>query len=394
MRLTDEILILSDDCMSELVGKALALGARGNFGLFPGKRPFSVSLDINGNDIDVVSLNCLGVTRDGSLIDIQYDTDFTNTFDTGTVIHNSKETAAILCVSLTEEWRDTNDGMCEPVYSYSTIEENSPLPANALPVARLVYDEYCWRVDDIDFVPPCLFLSACVKYETLYSRFGQLLNNMDAILPHKLVTGHNDALKIFWPIVQQLAITIDKEKDSMTPMTFLANVQKCVSGFLLACSLDEYINLGEAETFAEFVHLPYNYKTVYQAIRDGVELCSSIYVKINAFDAVEPESKSMQAPTLSSDQYNQSTKTGMVRLLIGNVPEGAELYYSLDGSEPSILSKSGKTITIDPHFKANKSPEPDKQMTLKLRYILDGLQSDIGTYQINVHKDYKSYICI
>ena len=398
MRLTDEVLSMSDNCTSELIGKALVLSAGGNFGLFPNSRPFSLSLDINKNVIDVVSMNCLGITRDGTLIDVNFDTNYTNSFDTRTVIPGSNEDAVfILCVSSTGEWRDTNDGLCEPAYSFNIIDENTSVPANSLPIARIVYDEYCWRMDEIDFVPPCLFVSSHDKYEELYSRFKQLLGKLDTILPHKFITEQKEALKIYWPIVQQLTITIDKEKDFMSPMMLLGSIQKCISGFVLACSLDDYITLGDPEIFQNYVRTPYSYKNVYKKIKEGLELCTSISVKIDGFEAEEPAPKpgpALSAPTLSSDQLNQSTKTGRIKLAVGNVPDGAELYYSVDGSEPSILSKKGSVIIVDLHFKSDKNPEPDKQMTIKLRYEYNGSHSSIGTYQINVHKDYKSYICI
>ena len=398
MRLTDEVLSMSDNCTSELIGKALVLSAGGNFGLFPNSHPFSLSLDINKNIIDVVSMNCLGITRDGTLIDVNFDTNYTNSFDTRTVIPGSNEDAFfILCVSSTGEWRDTNDGLCEPAYSFNIIDENTSVPANSLPIARIVYDEYCWRMDEIDFVPPCLFVSSHDKYEELYSRFKQLLGKLDTILPHKFITEQKEALKIYWPIVQQLTITIDKEKDFMSPMMLLGCIQKCISGFVLACSLDDYITLGDPEIFQNYVRTPYSYKNVYKKIKEGLELCTSISVKIDGFEAEEPAQKpgpALSAPTLSSDQLNQSTKTGRIKLAVGNVPDGAELYYSVDGSEPSILSKKGSVIIVDLHFKSDKNPEPDKQMTIKLRYEYNGSHSSIGTYQINVHKDYKSYICI
>ena len=398
MRLTDEVLSMSDNCTSELIGKALVLSAGGNWGLFPNTRPFSLSLDINKNVIDVVSMNCLGITRDGTLIDVNYDTNYTNSFETRTVIPSSNEDAVfILCISSTDEWRETNDGFCEPAYSFNIIDESTSVPANSLPIAKIVYDEYCWRMDEIDFVPPCLFVSSHDKYEEQYLRFKQLLGKLDTILPHKFITEQKEALKMYWPIVQQLAITIDKEKDFMSPMMMLGNIQKCVSGFVLACSLDDYITLGDPEIFQNYVRTPYSYKSVYPKIKEGLELCTSISVKIDGFEAEELAPKpgpALSAPTLSSDQLNQSTKTGRIKLTVGNVPDGAELYYSVDGSEPSILSKKGNIITVDPHFKSDKNPEPDKQMTIKLRYEYNGSHSSIGTYQINVHKDYKSYICI
>lgn len=398
MRLTDEILSMSDKCTSDLISKALVLSAGGNFGLFPDSRPFSISIDINKNVIDVVSMSCLGITRDGALIDVNYDTNYTKSFDTRTVIPSSNEDAVvILCISSTGEWKDTNDGFCQPAYSFNIIDENTAVPAYSLPIARIVYDEYCWRMDEINFVPPCLFVSSHDKYKEQYSRFKQLLDKLDTILPHKFITEQKEALKIYWPIIQQLAITMDKEKDFMSPMMLLGNIQKCVSGFLLACSLDDYITIEEPEPFQDHVRTPYNYKNVYTKIQEGLDLCTLISEKIDGFEAEESIPKPgpvLSSPTLSTDQLSQSTKTGRIKLTVGNVPDGAVLYYSVDDSEPSILSKKGNIITVDPHFKSDKNPEPDKQITIKLRYEYDGFQSGVGTYQINVHKDYKSYICI
>lgn len=47
MRLTDEILTLSDRCDEDLVRNAFALSANGHFGLFPNSRPFRLSLEIS-----------------------------------------------------------------------------------------------------------------------------------------------------------------------------------------------------------------------------------------------------------------------------------------------------------------------------------------------------------
>ena len=74
MRLTDDILALSDRCTEELVSKGFLLGACGRIGLIPSTRNFSISLDINSNVIDVVSIDCIGLTRNGRLVDVQYDT--------------------------------------------------------------------------------------------------------------------------------------------------------------------------------------------------------------------------------------------------------------------------------------------------------------------------------
>lgn len=397
MRLTDEVLSMSDNCTSELIGKALVLSAGGNFGLFPNSRTFSLSLDINKNVIDVVSMSCLGITRDGTLIDVDYDTTYTNSFDTRTTIPNSNEDIVyLLCISSTGEWRDTNDGLCEQAYSFAVYDENSTIPANALPIARIVYDEYCWRMDEINFVPPCLFVSSHEKYEEQYSNFKQLLSKIDTILPHKFITEQKEALKIYWPIVQQLAITIDKEKDFMTPMMLLGNIQKCVSGFVLACSLDDYITLGDSEVYKNYARTPYNFKDVYQTIKEGMELCVSISVKIDGFEAEEPTQKSttsLPTPTIDSKQLNQKTSNNKIKINVHNVPEGAVLLYAIDGAENFVPAK-GTYLTISTHFNGRREAEPDQTVNVKIKTEQNGSLSAVSTYSIIVTKDWKYVIPI
>lgn len=392
MRLTDEILSMSDNCTSELIGKALVLSAGGNFGLFPNSHPFSLSLDINKNVIDVVSMNCLGITRDGTLIDVNFDTNYTNSFDTRTVISGSNEDAVfILCVSSTGEWRDTNDGLCEPAYSFNIIDENTSVPANSLPIARIVYDEYCWRMDEIDFVPPCLFVSSHDKYEELYSRFKQLLGKLDTILPHKFITEQKEALKTYWPIVQQLAITIDKEKDFMSPMMLLGNIQKCISGFVLACSLDDYITLGDPEIFQNYVRTPYSYKNVYKKIQEGLELCTSISVKIGAFEAEEPAPKpksNLPTPIIDSKQLHQETNNNKVKIHVQNVPDGALLLYAI-GNSDNFTPADGSYFTIPTHFNRRHEAEPDQIVKVKIKTEQDGTQSVVSSYSITATKDWE-----
>lgn len=391
MRLTDEVLILSDNCTAELIGKVLALNAGGNFGLFPGGYPFSVSLDINKNIVEVVELNCLGITRDGTLIDVHYDTAYTNSSVTrATIPAASEDTAYFLCVYSTGELRDTNDGMCEPAYSFAVIEENSPVPANALPVAHLVYDEYCWRMDEIDFVPPCLYISSHAKYGELYDRYLQLLTRLDHNLPHRLITPTKDALKIFWPVVQQLLISIDKERNTMTPMMFFASIQKCVSAFVLACKLDEGIQLAEEEEFRNYVNTPYSVKDVFLSIRKGLELCATIVAKVdminpNVSEAPEvPRPSTVAAPTMPMKK--QRVKFGDATFSIKNNTPGAIVHYTIDGTTPTAVSPAGTSVVISSGFTDDPFKEPSKRFIVKAVAIKDGRQSAVATFNVEIQK--------
>ena len=119
MRLTDEILALSDKCTEELVSKGLVLSTCGRIGLLPGVRKFNLSVDINNEVIDIVSIDCVGLTKNGSLIDVQYDTNYTNTFDTRAILPSQNTNSRFhLCISALDDVRDTNDGMCDAIRFY------------------------------------------------------------------------------------------------------------------------------------------------------------------------------------------------------------------------------------------------------------------------------------
>lgn len=388
MRLTDDILRASDNCMVELVGNALALAAAGRFGLLPSTFPFELSLNINKSIIDVDLLNCLAVTKGGFLIDAHYDTKFTNTFDTRVQIpEGNGEKEFILTIdALPEKWKDTNNGYEEPVYSFSLIAPNSPLPANSLPIARIV-DEYGWRMDDIDFVPPCLYITSHQKYMELVKQFEEVLSAIDTKVRSLLRSNGKDAIRIFWPIVQQLMIATNKEYDLMTPMGLLSNVQKCVSAFTCACELDEYIELADADKFRNYVYAPYNYKDAYMRIKEGLDLCFSINEKVGKLNEGPLAPTIIEAPTISDSQLIKKCTNSKAKVQITNNVAGATVYYTIDGGEPTQASKSGLMIQIDSGFNNSRKREPDKVVTVRVKAFLNGVSSNTNTYEITLQKD-------
>lgn len=390
MRLTDRILTLSDKCTEEFVSNAFVLSACGRMGLLPGIRKFNVSIDINGDGVDVVSMDCLGLTRNGSLIDVQYDSNYSNSFDTHVDFPASNLDAKyLLCISVLGGCRDTNDGLCMPLYGFDVFEEDSPVPDHSLPIARIVYDEYCWRADEIDFVPPCLYVKSHVRYEELAQKFLCVLQEINAILPQQLCTEKRDAVKIFWPLVQQLMVTMDKEQDTMTPMSLLANLQKLVSAFYCACSLDEYIAISAPDQYVSFINTVYNYKNAYKIISDGVRLSLLIHDKIRTYSA-EPacrvEKEVVLPPSIERRQLSQMIKYGAAQIEITNNAPGATVYYTTDGSTPTKSSKSGNMIVVESGFADNWHKEPPKSVVIKVVAYKNGTYSEVETYNAIIKK--------
>lgn len=390
MRLTDEILTLSDKCTEELVSKGLILGSCGRMGLLPSTRKFNISLDINNDVIDVVSIDCIGLTRNGCLIDVQYDTGYTNPFDTSVIIPSqNSDQKYYLCISALDDVRDTNDGLCETLYKFILIEENSPVPDSALPIAKILFDEYCWRSDESNFVPPCLFVNSHPRYEELVEKFLYTLREMNLGLPQQLYTEKNDAVKIFWPLVQQLMISVEKEQDTMTPMSLLANTQKLVSAFYCACYLDENINVSDPAQYISYINTPYNHRNAYEIICEGINLIYNINERIKSFDAApvnKVETTELPSPSIEKKQLIQRIKHGSVKINITNNAPGATIYYTTDGSTPNQSSKSGKDIYIDSGFKNDSFKEPNKYVTIKVVAFKNGVFSDIETYNAQIVK--------
>ena len=388
MRLTDDVLRASDSKMIELVGNAFALASAGRFGLFPSSTPFELSLNITKGFVDVELLDCVAVTRGGDFIDVHYDTKYTNTFDTRISIPETNgEKELILTIdSHAEQWRDTNDGYEEPVYSFSLIAVNSPVPTNSLPIAHIV-DEYGWRMDDIDFVPPCLYVTSHPKYLELLKKFAEVLADMDNKAKNVLHSSAKEAIRIFWPVVQQLMITVDKEYDLMTPMGLLANVQKCVATFTCACELDDYLNLADVDKFRNYIYAPYNYKESYQRIKEGLELCFSITEKIEKLGNTPQGPSTIEAPTIANSQLIKRCTNSKARVQVTNNVPGAIVFFSIDGSEPTQSLKSGQMITIDSGFNNSRKREPDKTIIVKVKANLNGINSNINTYEITLQKD-------
>ncbi|MBQ0049194.1 MAG: type VI secretion system baseplate subunit TssK [Bacteroidales bacterium] len=305
MRLTEDIFRLSDTCAIEQINTAMALAACGRFGLFP-QRTFDIALQLNATGIDVVSLDCCAVTRDGSLIDVCYDSNYSNTFSTRADIPQTSSMGRLLVtIAQTEDaWCDTNDGFAQPVYAYNIIDENTPLPINAMPVARLVNNGGAWTTDE-EFVPPCLFVSSHQRFIELAMKAKNLLAELNSLAQQKAKSAGRQVLRTFWPVLQQSLIDIDKQLVTLTPMQLLGTIQKTVGAFAMGFDFDDEFELGNAATYREFTTTPYNYKEALPLIRKGVGLLGEMQEKIAQFGEAAPKPAPVETPKPEPPKRNR-----------------------------------------------------------------------------------------
>lgn len=394
MRLTDDILRASDDAHLEIISQAITLATAGRFGLFPLRKGFNVSLNISKGFVEVESISCLAITKGGQIIDVHYESKYDIYMENRVQLPTDSNVDELyLTIQIKEgQWKEGNDGYEEPVYEFGWITPINTLADNAFPIAHLVNNEYGgWHVDDIDFVPPCLFVSSHHKFQDLFNRFQEILLNMNMKAQVLIHSEAASAMKVFWPAVQQLLIANDKARDVMTPMQLLGNIQQYVGTFAIACALDDDIVLSDSDSYFHFAQAPYNYQNAYQRIKEGVETCFTIYEKVDRIQvkAPEPRPVKVSAPYISEDQLYQNCKKASVQIPVVNPTPEATVYYSTDGNEPSNLLKAGARITFNNGFNKKKEAEPDKTVTLKLRSVLNGVNSDVNTFILTFHKDYK-----
>lgn len=403
MRLTDDLLRASDECTAELLSKALILTASGRFGLLPSTVPFELSVNFFDNLLDVESLSCLGITKGGDIIDMHYDTRYGNNIDTKLVIPEIPGvTDYILTVSaLPGQWQETYEGYEEPVYSFSLVPPDTSIGDHVLPIGHVV-DDQGWRLDDVYFVPPCLFVSSHRKFEELLLRFNDLLAVLDTKSREALGSEARSVIGVFWPLVQQLRITASKEHELMTPMSLLANVQKCVSAFTCACDMDETLELTDAKMYRSYVLAPYTYKEAYQRIKIGLDICASIGEKVDKLAESLPKQEPRKAevsrpvsPTLSPNQLQQECATSETTLSVAYNQPNAVIYFTIDGSEPhsgsqrASKNRSGFSVKFDNGFRKERGQEADKRLRVKMVAVVDGVSSASSSYDILLHKSQK-----
>ena len=407
MRLTDDIMRLSDSCTAETTSRALMLAAAGRFGLIPTPRPFTLTLNIDQDVVCVDALCCLAVTRGGQLIDVDFDTRYTDCYETRlTIPEGTWEEGLILTVCATaDQWRPDTDGkLAHPVYTFAFIAPGTPVPDNAMPIAHIV-NEYGWRMNENDFVPPCLFLKSHPDYEELLRRFDGLLSDIDNKARKAIVaSGATTAISIFWPLAQRLRIAADKERDLMTPMTLLSNVQKLVSAFNCACTLDPALQLAEdkAKMYAAYPTAPYNYKDAYQRIKIGLTLCFEISEKVEKLahgtrpapePPQQPQPAALQAPVITEDQMKQICKTSETTIPLYYPLPDVTIFFTTDASTPTQKSKratkgkKGFSLKFDNGYRQENGKEADKVITLKLIAVANGQTSSVSTYQLQMSKN-------
>lgn len=277
MRLSADIFDAADSAREEALRQTVLLGAAGRYGLFASPNPFGLTLNVTNNFLEIRSLSCHAVTKGGHMIDIEFDSDFTHTFDTQVAIPTAGEDEAFFLVVKIhdKEWREVNELYSETRYTFELVGEHSPIGDDSLPVGYIV-NRYGWRLDEMDFVPPCLSVSAHPKYLEQLNRTKEYAKSMAELCSSAENCAARTFLASVWPAAMHAAIRLDKERDTLTPNALFAEVQQLVGAFVIGCTLDRALKLENRELFVNYLQKPYDAAHVYRHIEQGLSLCADI----------------------------------------------------------------------------------------------------------------------
>lgn len=280
MRLTTELFDASDDAVESKVRLASLIASGGRQGLFPTAQPFELSVCVSGNILEVVSLNCHGVTRSGLPADVCFDSEVVSTVDTRVTIPTvaDGESLILLLKIHDHEWIESSNPYSERAYSFALVSENTPLDDDVLPIGMMI-NQYGWRLNETDFLPPCLYISAHPKYVALWERIRRLCSSIV-----EKCEGATDCIAVqvvsnMWRTASEETIRLDKERNLLAPEHLVASLQNMVQAFIIGCALDNYVSIENPEPYVNYVRAPYDSRHICREIERGLELCEEIAIK-------------------------------------------------------------------------------------------------------------------
>lgn len=401
MRLTDTLFRRADEANLEMVGKACAMAAAGRMGLMPDRKPFGVTVSFGKGYVEVEAITCLAITRDGHVIDVDYGVDFTNNIEKRVRMPEGDDAREWLLAvyGIRGEWHETGDDYEVPAYGFVLLKPDMPLPDDAFPIARIVAGENGgWRVDDENFLPPCLFLSAHPRYEMLRVRMEECLQKSERMLSQLEGAGRKTFAMVFWPEVRRLMVTVDKERDLMTPMGLLAAVQQYVSLFVCACTLDG-IGFVEEDTakFEHFIHVPYTCEDAYARIVEGLGLvlciCEEKLVKITQKTEKKPEPRrpenrrptsretvsAPEPPAIDENCLMMECVSPTTNIRLVDVQPNVTIWFTVTGTggeDDGVKKRArGNTLSFNNGFRHSDSAGNIKEVELTLWAEKNGRKS-------------------
>lgn len=294
MRLTSEIFNTMESSHLESARMAVSVASAGRCGLFGAADDFSVSVNVDNGIAETVELRCVGVTASGKIVDLDIRPESATNPDTRVSIPAGHEDEAfLLTVRLMEEWREIDELRSEECYRFELVREGGSLGPDSLPVGRIV-NRFGWRLDETDFVPPCLYVHS---HPTLMAQAARARQMAEALAEMCLASPECVARSLtgrVWSAASRLRNALDCEIQTIAPETFLVLVRGLVGEFIIGCSADSHVSLENPEPYVDYMRGVWDAGHVSRDIERGLALCAEVRGKMEVVCTMTEEAP--QAP--------------------------------------------------------------------------------------------------
>jgi len=266
--ITPETFIAADNyhiAERSLLGRVFASGL---YGILP-ERKFNIRKKIVDYTLTIEVLECLAITPDGYVIDIQSDTPLKKEVSlkeaTGTELY------VILKVNpYSTTLVDEKKLYVYPEYIFE-FERTEETIETGIPIFKIYYDndDQCWEIVP-DYIPPSTVL---ISVDTLRKRYSDLRNALHPII-EKLPENNMIAMQVFL-----LQWEMDNYSLQESPQKLTLLLKKIC--WLLKLYLKSEKGIDDLPYVKKFMEERYNHNDVEKALRLGFECLTEIDKRID-----------------------------------------------------------------------------------------------------------------
>jgi len=270
--ISPEVFIRSDNyhiAERNLLGRFLA--AR-TYGILPNSR-FYIEKSLDYNRISISELECIAITNDGYLINIQNDTPYPKKIE---IEEHDDELYLILSVDPYALPVDEQELTLSATYSFvlQRIDEHIE---KGIPILKIIKEYQNWRIDE-EYIPPAIALNAMDSLTQKYIDIKEVINEIIRKLP--------DEYPYYFQITM-LHLELNSYSSQESPEELVLLMKKF--SLIFQHYLTTVKNLEESTALKRFMNEPYLHHDMEKSLRTGFEALADVNLKIDEKPVEEKE---------------------------------------------------------------------------------------------------------
>lgn len=285
MRLSDAVFSANDEFHLSQLTPLYELLLRGGYGHIIQPR---FRCDVDNQEMSVIEILVRAISPSGELISLSFSHNDRELYQS--IAMPTTTDSFIVYLEIVENEIDTFTENDIPFRDkkYNIVLKSESVnffSRNAVAIARFEYKQ-CWMMD-MSFIPPCISLHANADLWNLSHLFLKTLKDLITSLRLKVNSEMTDVVVALLPVLQRIAIEIEKEIDEMSPKHLTMLMQTVVGIVTDSCDLSGRYVVPEKDNCASFVSVNYNPVKISQLINEGIRLLQILNNLIMGFRARE-----------------------------------------------------------------------------------------------------------